>query len=80
MKIIGILCVVIGFALTVFTTISVFTRGRVLEAGDVEITKGTWYTYSWSPLLGIGLIILGGILVFAAPKTKKLIVTETEPT
>jgi hypothetical protein len=83
MKIIGILSILIGFALTLFTTISVFTNQRVVGAGGVEVTEGHWYQYSWSPLLGIGLIIIGGILVLSARKATRITVTEqyteTEP-
>jgi hypothetical protein len=78
MKILGILAVIIGFILTIFTTISVFNAGRVLDAGDLHVTKGHWYSYSWSPALGIGLIIIGGILIFAAPKVNKITMTEKE--
>lgn len=77
MKIAGILAILIGFALTVFTTFSVYSNGRVLDGGDVTVVKNSWYTYSWSPFLGIALIIVGGILIFYAPKVHKTIVTET---
>lgn len=77
MKIAGIMAILIGFALTVFTTVSVFSKGKVLDGGDVELAKSSWYTYSWSPFLGIALIVIGGILIFSVPKVNKVIVRET---
>jgi hypothetical protein len=76
MKVIGILSILIGFALTAFTTISVFTNRKVLDAGSVEVTKHHWYSYSWSPILGIALIIIGGVLILSARKTARFTVTE----
>lgn len=77
MKIAGIMAVLIGFGLTLFTTFSYFSRGKVLDGGGLAVVKNSWYSYSWSPFLGIALIIVGGILIFAAPKTNTTTVTET---
>ena len=76
MRIIGIMSILIGFALTVFTTVSFFTRGRVFDAGGLEISKSNWYSYSWSPVLGIALIIIGGILVYVAARRTIVVLGE----
>jgi Ni/Fe-hydrogenase subunit HybB-like protein len=73
MKIFGILFMLIGFALTVFTTVSIFTKGNVIVAGEAGLTKGSWYSYSWSPLLGIAMIVVGGVLVVVASRTRKVV-------
>ncbi len=68
MKQAGIMLIVIGFVLSIYTTFSFFTRDKVLDLGRVEITKDKEHSLSWSPAVGIILLGLGGILVWKSFK------------
>jgi hypothetical protein len=66
MKKIGIILVVIGLGLSVFTAFTFFTRDKVVEIGKVEITRDKPHHLNWSPLIGIVVMGVGaGIWKFS---------------
>jgi hypothetical protein len=68
MKTLGIVIVVIGLGLTIFTTVQFFTKEKVVDLGVVEVTREKPHNISWSPLVGIALMGLGGVLLWQASK------------
>lgn len=62
MKKFSIAIFLIGLALTVFTTITFFTKEKVVNLGDVEITRKKAHNLDISPVFGICLMGIGGIL------------------
>jgi hypothetical protein len=62
MKKIAIVVFIIGLGLTVFSTISFFTREKVVNLGKVEITREKEHRLNISPVIGICLMGIGGIL------------------
>ena len=56
-----ILCVV----LTLITGFKFFTKEKVVDIGKVEITADKPHKVAWSPLFGIGVMVVGGILYLA---------------
>jgi hypothetical protein len=65
MRISGIMILIIGLVLTIFTSVKFFTREKVAELGAVEITRDKPHSISWSPLIGIAVMGLGaGILLW----------------
>jgi len=68
MKIIGILIVIAGLGLTVFTAFSYFTREKVLEIGTVELTRSQPHYLNWSPFIGIAVMVIGAFIVLQARK------------
>lgn len=68
MKTTGIILIVIGIALTIFTTFKFFTKEKVVDIGSLEITKEKPYTYTWSPVLGLVLIGVGGLILWQVSK------------
>jgi hypothetical protein len=71
MKTTGITLLIIGIALTLFTTFKFFTKEKVVDLGKVEITTEKPHEINWSPLLGIAVIAIGGILFVASFKKSK---------
>ena len=63
MKTSGITLILIGLALNLVTAVKVFTTEKVVDIGDVQITRQKPNYISWSPVLGIVVMIAGGILV-----------------
>jgi len=68
MKKAGIFIIVIGLALTIFTAFTYFTREKVVEIGKIAITADKPHNLSWSPLIGIAVMVVGGIVVLASSR------------
>lgn len=69
MKTTGIIILIIGIVLTIFTTFQFITKEKVVDLGPLEITKEKPHSMSWSPILGIVLMgVGGGILLLKASK------------
>ena len=68
-KTIGLIIIGIGLIMTLYTGFNYVTKEKVVDIGDVEITADKEHTASWSPFIGIGVMIIGGV-VFLAGKRK----------
>jgi hypothetical protein len=68
MKKAGIFIAIIGLALTIFTAITFFTREKVVDIGSLKITANKPHHLSWSPLIGIAVMLAGGVMVIMSPK------------
>jgi hypothetical protein len=64
MKKAGIVILIIGLILTIFTTVTYFTKEKVVDFGKVEITANKRHHLNWSPLIGIAVMAVGGVLFF----------------
>ena len=62
MKKIGIVIFLLGLVLTVFTTITFFTKEKVVNLGNVEITRNKEHHLRISPAIGIAIMGIGGIV------------------
>jgi Ca2+/H+ antiporter len=63
MKRAGIILLVIGLVITLVTGISFFTKEKVVDLGKVEISKKEKHTATWSPMWGVGIMVLGGAFI-----------------
>ncbi len=63
MKKAGIVILIIGLALTIFTSINYFTREKVVDLGEIEITANKRHNLNWSPLIGLAVMAVGGVLM-----------------
>jgi len=68
MKITGIIIMIMGLGMTVFTTISYFTREKVLQVGTVELTANQPHYMSWSPFIGLAIMVVGAFLILQGRK------------
>jgi hypothetical protein len=68
MKRAGIFIIIIGLVLTIFTAITFFTREKVAEIGTVKIMRNKPHYLAWSPLVGIAVMGIGGVVFFLSPK------------
>lgn len=68
MKTIGIILLVIGILLTVYSTFTFFTKEKVVDIGKIEISRDKKHTVNWSPYLGVGLMIVGGLIMWKSEK------------
>jgi len=70
MKKLGILLIIIGIVITIFSGISFKTEESVVEIGDYEVTREEEKEVAWPHWAGIG-VIGGGVLVFLLGTRKK---------
>jgi hypothetical protein len=62
MKKVSIVIILIGLTLTIFTTITFFTKEKVVDLGKIEISRDKPHRFNWSPITGIAIMGIGGIL------------------
>ena len=68
MKATGITLLIIGLLLTIFTSFKFFTKEEVVDIGKVEITADKGHRVGWSPLIGIAVMAIGGIVLWSGSK------------
>jgi len=70
MKKLSIVVFLAGLTLTIFTTITFFTKEKVVDLGKIEISRDKPHSFNWSPFLGIAIMGVGGILFWQSNKEK----------
>lgn len=68
MKIIGIVIMILGLGFTIYTSISYFSREQILKVGTIELTHSQPQSLSWSPFIGMAIMVLGAYLILQARK------------
>jgi hypothetical protein len=68
MKKTGIVLIILGLLFTIITGFKFFTRERVVDVGSLEITASKPHHVNWSPYLGVGIMIAGGIIFLIGNK------------
>jgi uncharacterized membrane protein YidH (DUF202 family) len=68
MKSIGIILIIVGISLMVFTGANFFTKETVMDLGVVEITRNKPNYITWSPIAGIVVIGIGIIALVLSRK------------
>ncbi len=66
MKTAGIVIVVIGLLITIVTGLNFVTKEKVVEIGELEVTKDKDNRLSWSPIIGVIVMAVGGGVVLLA--------------
>ena len=60
---IGIILIVIGIIMLVWTGFSYTKKENIIDAGPVHLSADRQKTVSWPPVLG-GVILVAGVVVF----------------
>ena len=68
-KTLGIVLVVIGIIMIVYTGFNFVTTEKVVDLGPIEINKEKNNSVKWPPVVGI-ILIVGGIAVIVLDKKK----------
>lgn len=66
-KTLGIVLLIAGVLMVVFTGFNFKTKEKVVDLGVVEINKEKNHPIHWSPIIG-GALIVGGIVLIAVNK------------
>lgn len=67
----GIVIIVIGIIMTVYTGFNYETTEKVVDLGPIEINKKQNHPLQWKPIFGMLIVALGGVLVIKADRTKR---------
>jgi hypothetical protein len=68
MKKAGISIIILGLLLTLFTAVKFFTKEKVVDIGKVQITRDKPHNLTWSPLIGVGVMCVGGLVLIYGSK------------
>ena len=68
MKKAGIIILIIGLALTLFTTVTFFTREKIVDMGEIQISANKRHKLNWSPFIGLAVMAVGGVLILVPSK------------
>lgn len=67
MKTLGIILIVVGAIMTIFTGFNVITKKEVADVGPIEINKTEKTPIYWSPVTG-GILLVAGIVIVLVSK------------
>jgi len=59
---------VTGAVLTIITTFTFITREKVIDIGSLKITAMKPHDLTWSPFIGVGIMIAGGLILLVPTK------------
>jgi uncharacterized membrane protein len=68
-KTIGILLIVVGAIMIIWTGFTYTKKEKTIDAGPIHLSADRQKTVNWPPYLG-GVLIIGGIAVVAFSKNK----------
>jgi hypothetical protein len=68
MKTAGIIILIVGLLMTLYTGFTFVTKEKVVDLGDLEITKDNQHTLNWQPYVGIGAMLVGGVVLILGRK------------
>lgn len=68
MRTLGIILLVVGIIMTVFTGFTLITKEEVVDLGKVEINKEEKTPIYWSPVTGVILAAAGAIILLVGKR------------
>ena len=72
MKIAGIILLVIGIAMLIYTGFNYFTTEKLADIGPLEITRKKNNVVQWSPIVGAGVLVAGIMLLLIGKKNSRV--------
>jgi hypothetical protein len=70
MKNLGIVLLIVGLVMTIFTGFTLITKKEVVDLGPIEINREEKTPIYWSPITG-GILAAAGIVLLAVSRGKK---------
>jgi len=68
MKSLGIVLIIAGLLITIYTGFNFVVKEKVVDVGNIEISRDKKVNLNWSPLLGVVVMLVGGGMVFYGNK------------
>ncbi|KLT64245.1 hypothetical protein [Pedobacter sp. BMA] len=66
---IGLILIVIGIAMLVWTGFSYTKKEKIVDAGPIQISADREKSVNWPPYAG-GIILIAGVVVFVTSRKK----------
>jgi len=63
MKNAGIIVIIIGALMIIYTGFTFITKEKVVDVGPIQISKEEKHPVQWSPIVGVILVIGGAAMV-----------------
>ena len=67
-KKIGLVILVIGLIMTLYTGYNYVTRDEVMDMGGIHVMVDNNHSSNWSPFIGLGVMVIGGVIFMAGKK------------
>ena len=64
---IGIILLIIGIAMLIWTGFTYTKKDKVIDAGPIQVSADRQHTVSWPPYAG-GILVIGGIILMVTAK------------
>lgn len=68
-RVTGIILIIIGAAMLIWTGFTYTKKEKVIDAGPIQVSADKEKTVSWPPYLG-GVLLIGGIVIVATSKSE----------
>jgi len=68
-KILGVIFLVVGILMVVFTGFSFTKKEKVVDAGPIEISADKKHSVNWPPYAG-GILAVAGLIMLIVPERK----------
>jgi hypothetical protein len=66
----GIIIIIVGLLMTSYTGFTYVTKEKVVDLGQLKITKDNQHSVNWQPYVGLGVMVIGGaVLLFGRKKS-----------
>jgi uncharacterized membrane protein YidH (DUF202 family) len=70
MKALGIVLMIAGVLALAYGGFSWTTHKKAIDMGPVQVERTQEHSFLLPPLVGVGALVIGGVLVFAGWKSK----------
>ena len=64
---IGIILLIIGIAMLIWTGFTYTKKEKVIDAGPIQVSADRQHNVSWPPYAG-GILVIGGIILMVTAK------------
>ncbi|RYD73697.1 MAG: hypothetical protein EOP55_16560 [Sphingobacteriales bacterium] len=68
-KTVGLILIIVGIAMLVWTGFTYTKKEKIVDAGPIQISADKEKSVNWPPYVG-GVILVAGVFVFVASKKK----------
>ncbi len=65
MRTLGIIAIIVGILMIVFTSVNFKTKEKVLDIGKVEVNKTENHRVGWPVYTGIAVCVVGVVILLA---------------
>ncbi len=70
MKMLGNIVFLVGLLMTLYSGFTYVTKEKVVDLGEIEITKENQHSVNWEPYIGVGVMVVGaGLFMFGKRKS-----------